>query len=282
MQIINRLFPYPIYSDESDDYSVNGFEVVYNAESDDQYLKIDYQITIDNNRIRSLIDSDSIQMVLHIECPSTSFRKVYETDYKGSIEIESGHIEETVEICCLLIAKHDLTIDQNLLINEDYGSSAFNIKKDQIIGYYNADKLKIEKSKDDLMKPSSIFRIVKKKDQDLAFTVNLDDSKKIRLLLNEETFNQFASQQHSSYLPILHAMVVLPALTYVVEKIKTDEGRETYEDKNWYKAIMLQLKARKIDENQFKNKESIELAQILLKYPVAKGLNVLARGDDDE
>ena len=58
MQIRNRLFSYPVYSSDVDDYIVNEFSFEYNVENDGETLKIIYSTKISNKFILKGIDSE--------------------------------------------------------------------------------------------------------------------------------------------------------------------------------------------------------------------------------
>ena len=51
MQIRNRLFSYPVYSSDVDDYKSNTFTFDYNAESNGDIVLIQYTTTISNKHI---------------------------------------------------------------------------------------------------------------------------------------------------------------------------------------------------------------------------------------
>lgn len=51
MQIRNRLFSYPVYSSDVDDYKSNTFTFDYNAESNGDTVLIQYTTTISNKHI---------------------------------------------------------------------------------------------------------------------------------------------------------------------------------------------------------------------------------------
>lgn len=283
MQIINRLFPYPIFSIDVDDYKDNYFEADISdiAEKENQ-LSFTIGIKINNEAVITNIINGNIDVVVHIECSKTSFRTAIKLGKKEKerITISSSKLNGTVEICCFLIAANKFILDSKMGLNEDYKTASFEMKVGTIVGYYNADKIIIEKDTDELLKPSSIFSVVKKKDAELPFEVKLDDSKRIKIILNEETYMQFIPLQNENCLPIIHGVIVLPALVYTLERLKESHGNlEEYEDKSWFLAIEKQLSNLEIDlyNGGLESKSSIVVAQQLLQLPVNKALDKIAR-----
>lgn len=282
MQIINRLFPYPIYSSEVDDYIDNCFDVIIeNVKEVEENLCFDISVKLSNQQLLNKVNDGYIDIYLHIECPKTSFRISINMKSQNakSISIPSKNLNGAVEICCLLIAAKEFILDFKFGLNEDYKFSKFNLEKGNIVGYFNVDKIILEKDTDELLKPSSIFSVVKKKDALLPFDVTLDDSKRIKIVLNEETYIQFLPLQNENCLPIIHGIIVLPALIYTIERLKECAGNfEEYEDKSWFFALnkQLQLLHINITEGGLESKSSIVIAQELLKLPVNRALNNLS------
>ena len=75
----------------------------------------------------------------------------------------------------------------------------------------------------------------------------------------------------SDYTPILHSMIIIPALTHVFEILKSDiETFHTYEDKRWFKALSKKFDAlnKKFDYDELKNQDSLSLAQEIIECPI--------------
>ena len=75
MEIKNRLFPYPVLCEENDDYVLGFFDVKYNVTEEFNHFVIDFDIVLDDNdELQWLIREGKAEYVIHIECPTTSFR----------------------------------------------------------------------------------------------------------------------------------------------------------------------------------------------------------------
>lgn len=77
MQIRNRLFSYPVYSSDVDDYKSNTFTFDYNAESNGDTVLIQYTTTISNKHILKKLNNLTIKLALMIECAKTAYRNLF-------------------------------------------------------------------------------------------------------------------------------------------------------------------------------------------------------------
>lgn len=275
MQIRNRLFSYPVYSNVVDDYKTNEFTFDYIVKSDADKLLLEYTTKISNSFILQGIKKEIIKLVVLLECARTAFRKLYVlNELNGVIEIPAHLLLSKVEICCLLLANKDFVINNESGINSDYLNTSFRIKKGYIVGYDNTYSFVVDKDKDDLFKASSIISVVKKIDLNDYMDVDLDNDNKIKIQLGEEMYQYFVQLQGQDKLPVIHSMIVLPALVYVVDQIKDQGIRTTYEDYYWYRCIEKQLEIlnMSIDSSKFQSKSSLSIAQELLKFPVKNAL----------
>lgn len=283
MQITNRLFSYPIYSEDTDDYRDNQFQFDYRVSSDSQFLSIDYQIRSNNKKINVMIEKEILSVALLIECAKTLFREKYTLDnLTGHLDIPMAQIAGNIDLCCLIIANNGFLLDSSFGLNSDYGKTMFKIEEGYIVGYDNSQSISVDKNQDELFKPSSIISVVLKKDADDSIDIDLNKEKRINITMNQDMFNEFKQIQSASKLPIVHSMIVLPALVYVIDQIKEEKNRQEYEDYSWYISIIKQLEKLGItlDGNQFQKKSSLVIAQELLKSPIMRALKVLVEEEE--
>ncbi len=275
MQIRNRLFSYPVYSSDVDDYIVNEFTFEYNIENNVNSIKVIYSTKISNRFILSEINKETIKLTILVECSKTAYRQLFIlNDLNGAVEIPSHVLSSKVEMCCLLLANKNFIINKESGISSDYLNTSFNIKKGFIVGYDNTYPFIVDKDKEDNFKPSSIISVVKKIDLDDYMDVDLDNDNKIKIQLGDEMYRYFVQLQGQDKLPVIHSMIVLPALVYVIDQIKDFSIRGTYEDYYWYRCIAKQLEILNIniDSSAFESKSSLVIAQELLKFPIKNAL----------
>lgn len=275
MQIRNRLFSYPVYSSDVDDYIVNEFTFDYNVENDGESLKIIYTTKISNKFILNGIENENIKLTILVECTKTAYRQLFIlNNLNGVVEIASHLLSAKVEICCLLLANKNFIINEGSGISSDYLNTSFSIDRGFIVGYDNAYAFIVDKDKEENYKSSSIISVVKKLDLDDYMDVDLDNDNKIKIQLGDEMYQYFVQLQGQDKLPVIHSMIVLPALVYVIDQIKDYAIRETYEDYYWYRCIAKQLEILNIgiDSQVFESKSSVLIAQELLKAPIKNAL----------
>lgn len=282
MQIRNRLFSYPVYSSDIDDYIINEFTFEYYVENDGESLNIIYTTKISNKFILNGINNEDIKLTVLVECSKTAYRKLFIlNDLNGVVEIASHLLSAKVEICCLLLANKNFIINEESGISSDYLNTSFSINRGFIVGYDNAYAFIVDKDKEENYKSSSIISVVKKLDLDDYMDVDLDNDNKIKIQLGDEMYQYFVQLQGLDKLPVIHSMIVLPALVYVIDQIKDYAMRETYEDYYWYRCIAKQLEILNIgiDGRIFENKSSVSIAQELLKAPIKNALYNLTSGE---
>ncbi len=283
MQIKNRLFSYPVYASDVDDYNNPKFEFNYTVAIEQESLTINYKVSLSNTTLINKIQNEDIKLVLHVECPQTFYREIINLElFEGAISLKLKNLMGRVEVCCMLVANVDTTINQSFGINREYGATVFKVKRGFILGYDNSYSFTVPKEKDELFKPSSIITVVKKLNLADEFDIDLNDSNKIRIQLNEEMYTMFVQMQGNLQVPVVHSMIVLPTLTYVVEQIKNSDARKEFEDYMWYVSIEKQLKSigLEIDSKEFESMNTVVIAQKLLKSPVKNALVSLTKGED--
>ena len=275
MQIRNRLFSYPVYSNSVDDYKVNSFSFDYEVESNEEMLNIKYKVNLANKYVLNQLQTNIINLTLLVECAKTAYRNLFVLqDFNGTVSIPASALSAKVELCCLLLANKDFIINSKNGISDDYSNNTFEIKRCYIVGFDNSYSFIVDKDKEDDAKASSILSVVKKLDLEDYMDVDLDNDNKIKIQLGDEMYQRFVQLQGQDKLPVVHSMIVLPTLVFVIDQLKDSEARNTYQDYYWYRCIakMLENLHMGIDSIAFANKTSLAIAQELLKLPLKNAL----------
>ena len=275
MQIRNRLFSYPVYSNSVDDYKVNSFSFDYEVESNEEMLNIKYKVNLANKYVLNQLQTNIINLTLLVECAKTAYRNLFVLqDFNGTVSIPASALSAKVELCCLLLANKDFIINSKNGISDDYSNNTFEIKRGYIVGFDNSYSFIVDKDKEDDTKASSILSVVKKLDLEDYMDVDLDNDNKIKIQLGDEMYQRFVQLQGQDKLPVVHSMIVLPTLVFVIDQLKDSEARNTYQDYYWYRCIakMLENLHMGIDSIAFANKTSLAIAQELLKLPLKNAL----------
>ena len=144
----------------------------------------------------------------------------------------------------------------------------------------------INKEKEELASTSSIFSIRKNLDPSATELQVSTTGQKIVILIPEKTCNQYLNVSTTTLLPVLHAMVIQPALVQVLYELKEAAQKNelyNYEGLRWYRALRrtaekLELK---FEEESIASMDVFKMAQKLLDSPVIKAMNTICSGDGE-
>lgn len=271
MEIRNRLFPYPVLCDETDDYNGATFEVSTNVTETLNTIRVKAYFRINDPAIIDLIRSGYAEYALHLECTTTSFRKLLRSDVSEiTYEIPKAGVNREVAVLALIIAKRKIENFFSGSLNEDYQGTSILFEKASILAYRNMAKLRIVKNYEELAGNESIFSIVKVglPDDDaiapLRFDINDD---RIKIMVDPKTYEAYI---HFKQKPaIAMSLLVLPALVYMIDNISEDP--ESFSSKGWFIKMEKFYKAQGIDFVEYirdQDKNLIEIAQEMLKAPI--------------
>ena len=282
MNITKRLYAYPVLSEEKDDYNKSVFDVSldYGMQSVSE-LNFNFDIKMDNVELQHLIISGKAEFVIHMECSTTAFRTTLHTiaeqiDYNVSV----GRLNGKLEVIALIVAKEDIINFTSEDWNEDFDSVSFDFLKGTILGYKNLPSLDIVKNFEELSNAGSIFMVYKRlTTEPKPMDVNIDSSQ-IKIGLGTHEYGLYLRFcKKVQFQPILNSMIVLPALVYVFEELKQENGIECNEGKAWFVSLNKAYEKRGInfiDEIQSEEKTSVQLAQEAMEIPLSEALVMLS------
>ena len=276
MNITNRLFTYPVLSDEKDDYKESVFHVNYEHSMQGvNSLKLSFDITMNCVDIERMILNGDADYVIHLECSTTAYREVIHSVSKH-IEhiIPIGRVNGTFEAVAFVVLKKNI---KNFYCSDwvdDYNGAIPNLTVGTILAYQNLNSLDITKDYEEFTNADSIFSVYKRvTEEDCPADINID-SPKIRIGLGTKDYDVYAIYSGKSELQsIFHSMLILPVLVYVFEELKQDGGEETYHNKEWFLALEKAYSKRGIafmDEVLNPEKTSYQLAQEAMELPLSK------------
>lgn len=280
MNITNRLYTYPILCNEKDDYKNSVFEAKVSTDNSTVTnfdLKFSFHVT--NKEIRNLMLFDNrAEYVVHIECPTTSYRTTIKGDVSGefSYQIPYKMLNGKVEVVAFILATKDIKNFYSPDWNEDFEGLMFDLPKGSILAYENLDDYMIIKDDQDLMRASSIFSVYKKNtDETKPAVVELNcDKIKIGLCTKEyNLYNKYMEMEETRQL--VNALVVLPALVYVFEELRQEDNEEIYREKLWYISLSKAYRKKGIDIREVlmdETKTSFECAQDAMDFPITSAL----------
>ncbi len=282
MEIKNRLFPYPVLCSETDDYIDEEFDVSCSIESEINDIRGTVIFQLVNEELLDLIRSGYAEYAVHIECSSTSYRKVLRSAANRiPFTIPLSKVKDTITVLALLVAKRPITGFSSKSLNEDYLGETISFEKASILAYLNLPKINVFKNYEELQGNESLFSIIKKglPDSDeiepLTFDINGDY---IKIFVDPGTYNAYLRLQQKQ--PLAISMLALPALIFALDELRM--GTEPFLNKRWYNMISQYYAAhgKSFDEELTGDKNIVEIAQDMLKSPIGKAYKVLLEEEE--
>ena len=282
MNITKRLYTYPVLSEERDDYvdSIFDAEVQYKMNGVNN-LQFDFDIEMDNKDLQRMILAGDAEYVIHIECANTSFRTaIHDISNHVSKEIPIGRINGRIEIIVLIATKKDVSHFVNSKWDDDYQGLSFELSKGSILAYKNIPVIDIVKNYEEFNSASSIFKVYKRlTSEPKPMEIDLSTAQiGIGVGLQEyEIYSRFCDKEELQ--PILNSMMIFPALVYVFEELKQENGIDNYSGRNWYVSLSIAYEKRGIDladELLNSDKTSVQLAQEAMELPLNAALRKFA------
>lgn len=278
----SRLYSYPVLSAMYDDYNNSQFLIKLKALKKTKNLSLNINCILDNDELLNLIEKQDAKIVCHIECQKTKLRYLEDICLgENNIDIPNSNINEEVQVVAFVIANKEIQSFSSKDFNVDYGNAKFNFEAGSVLAISNQPDIPIEKDIYDLSNVPSIISIVPyNSDTDHKIKIDMDDKNKIMVRLQKDDFQKYSElgKGISEYTPILHSIIIIPALTYVFDILKSDyDTFHSYEDKRWFKALAKKFEKLniKFEFEILKNYDSLSLAQEIIESPIEETLKNL-------
>lgn len=264
----NRLYPYPIYSQFSDDYVNNQFFVEREVEYDSENATITFDTKIDNEDIIELINKGDVGIFCQIDCSSTKYREIFEIPYsleKVSKDIPLYKLNREVEIICLLVTKKHISDFSPNTVNDLYQDQSIEIPEFVVIGYTNTDEILFTKKIDVNGEIPSIFTITMSEEyEDVVYDTS---DEQITIFLPKHQYEIYESYRGSG-VRIKQMMIIVPVLSSIIKSIQS--GEEGLDNKGWYSALENALVnlgySSGFEDSKFLQEDTFELSQKILKH----------------
>lgn len=281
MEIRNRLFPYPVLCEDTDDYIEGEFFVEAKlVEQGVNDILVQFDMHLDNAGLQSLINTGKAEFVIHMECSSTAFRTVIRTfSNTEQYRIMNSRVNGDINLLGMIVSKEKIGHYTNAQLNEDYEGITLNIDKASILAYDNMDPIHIAKNYEELAEKDSIFSVVKEMRMDQnehkPIWYRLDNDR-IKIIVDEEVYASYIRYQGNSTMqPLMMSLLVMPALTYMMEVLRT-EGWEDHASDYWFIKMQKFYKIHGLDfvDDIIMNEEKLisEAVQEMLQLPIGKTL----------
>lgn len=279
MEIRDRLYPYPVLAEFKDDYVDSTFSIQLDAfiNKNEIEFKVSYHLT--NDSLLDLIFAKKAKVLVHLECPSTSYRKVYEIlNTEISIKIPANMLDGILQVCSFIVACEDIPSYKNVDFNEIYENMSFNIFKHNVLAIGTSMKVPIEKDYDEIKNVSSIFAVFPNLNKNEIYVTRDFYQDKIIINIPKKEYDMYKiAIQNPKNHAHMHAMIIIPILTEIIELLKKDGGWDDLEDKKWFMALSKTLRKEEIkfDEDSIKNVNTFNFVQKVMQSPITKSLENL-------
>lgn len=278
MRIKAKLYPYPVLATFNNDYIDSTFDISAEEAMNDKEIVLSLTPTLANEGLAKLIADGDAEFVMHIESSLTSFRRAIVVPPDGcKVSISANNIEEVINLCPFIVAARDVYDYTNDKFNADYDGASFDFDKGSIIAIGYEKIIRIEKEDDDLANVPSIFSVTEILDKDETEIIMDYSGDKIGIRLPSKVYRKFVTQnnQNPNAQPVLHAMLIIPALVQALEEVKhSGDDYYMYEDKRWYRAIQKAAKkeGQELTEETILSVDTYNLSQKLMKNVTNNGI----------
>lgn len=274
MRLKNRLSPYPILDNFGDDYVDSSFTVDYEVGT--QFTEVYGKLTfkLDNDEIKELIAEKKAVYTVHIESPSTCYRKVlFSDDTELEFKINASSVSKIIELRTFIVLTQAICSFSSKKFHPDYQGQTFDLESHQIVAIGTAKNYNIKKDDRDLGMLPSILRIVKLEDQRKGtLSVNTDNDEYVMIGLCKDVFDQYARLGKSAFKASSFCLVLLPALIVVMQRMCNGKDDEAVNSMHWYKVIesLLNDNGFSIENLSIDNDSLLTVCQKIFADPIAR------------
>ena len=279
MRIKSRLSPYPILDNYGDDYVNSSFNAEYEmiTRFSEIYGKIKFNLK--NKEIQELINDDKAEFLVHIECPSTCYRKIFSsTENEIEFTLRSANLAKTIEIRTFIVLIEDVADFESVDFHPDYSGQKFNLSSHQIIAIGTGKNFNLQKDNRDLESLPSVLKIIKINNKKKgSLTVNTDNDDYIMVGLSEEVYELYARLGKNLYKATSFSLILLPALLIVLQRMHANKDDEDYKSRHWFQVINSILEKNRITLDDFtvENDSLLTVCQSIFADPICRSFKEL-------
>lgn len=309
MDITNRLYPYPVLSPLNDSVPNSSFDIGVTSEiaADKNSLTLCFDFSLKDKALKDLIQAGKVGIIVHTECPRTTFRQAYQIALADCFEVADDELRGTssevisstlvsgkLEICPFLVALDDFKYT-SASFNPYYGGATFDIDVGSIVAEGLQKNIVVDIARTRLQAQNSIFVTILTEDPKHT-TMSVDiDGDRITILMPKQMFDSYGKLKKSSTEndPILWSLIIIPAFVSTLEQVKKYRELNGYEieelsTRRWYRSINKALKTKLgygFESDTFLKSDTVEVAQTIIGNPLGSVLNEMttsgASGDEE-
>ena len=276
MNITNRLYAYPVLSDETSDYNDRYFSAKMDRSlSGVEEMEFDFTFDTDSKTIKELVSKKLAEYMIHIECSQTAYRRAIRTSASVStFDIPLKKVSGRVEFVAFVVLKKDVKGFASDEWDEVFDGLTFDLPKGTILAYQNLDSLTITKDFEEFTNPNSIISVVKvHSSEQIPAEINLE-ADHIQIRMYEKDYDEYIRMAKSLVTQdLINAATVFPALVYAFEELKDEETYDKFSTRNWLLSLEKAYYSRGQDfKNTILNSDitGYVIAQEVMDMPISK------------
>lgn len=273
----NNSFPYPVLSPENDDYtSGSKFETRVEAQKTFGQLYINLFCSLQDDKIANLINEGKAKYALHVECPQTSFRKIYQSEEAKIVAaIQENDLRGKIDVHPFILANETIEGYTNPNLNDFYTDATITYEKGNILALGEAVEITLfEEDLESQNLPSIVT--VRRSESAKELVVSLN-SPQIIIELPKAIYDQYAINAGSRLKETILSVVILPSLMEVFYTLKEDSA--DYSEYKWYQVLEQIFKKNNIPLTQVIDGTIpvLRAAQMVLQNPLEKAFNEIQK-----
>jgi len=265
MKLSSRSYPHPVVGNR-DDVPGAAFQAALEMSSDKEAIYIDATVKCSSKTINDLLKKNDASMVIHVECSNTMYRRVFEFSAgKYRAQIPADNLNDSVEVNVFAKANRNLSGYKVDAAHPDYGSTAFDVEKGNILAIGEGQVFYIDSNFDSLSPIGSIMEIHEAQ-QEGDFPMRVDyNTDKIRVVLSKKDFADYKTLKSMDGVSVaLTTSIVLPVL---LEALHYAQGElDNDDDIRWVRALRQRVQNMGLNIED----DPLELAQLILELPVKR------------
>ena len=263
-------FAHPILSKATDDFGAAefSFSIVVEERPNNGHLRLECESTVTAPDIDACIKEGRAAVGLFVTGAETYYNRLFEVPLgKGILDFPDGLLRGRVVLRPIIWSVQSLESWKPKYVHAEFGTAPIQIGSSKLLGIGQEYVVSIGHEK--LAPMESIFHLAKKPDL-LDGQVVLDlDGPRIKILVNEKTFESVNVYRHNTQgRAVLLNSVYLPAVMEVLRCLS--DSADSYDGYRWYAPFMAKCDHLNI---KLDNVEPLEQAQALLSRPLERLMN---------
>lgn len=281
MRLKKKLTPYPILTNNDDDYIDSSFDVDITQTIEFGTMEIEIEFKLENNVMTQLIQQHKAMYIAHYECSLLGYRQSKRiSESRAKVKINLDEVCDLIEVSTFVVAVEPIPQYYNPQFNWEYGEEGFDIDKGNVLAIGPTYKIDINRNQNEMKRLADIIAIKEYAGEGKTETSVELEGDRILIYANKNIKNLYYVNGRE-YLNNAISMLMVPAMMYVLTMMKNNA--EDLKEYRWFGVIEQLLQENDIEVDELRGdvssgKKSIyNVAQKIFKSPIEKGFMELNR-----